>query len=228
MPRLMDSLGNTLGDLTESVADSIKDKMDDFEKPIIIDIKGIKRAGSDCYNAAKDTSELCTTTIERAKEMVSFGDEIKSTLSSFKGGVNASTFETIQDLVDGDQVKAATALAADMDVIALECVEKSVKMIESMERGVDALPDIIEASVENKMDAAAEKGARDGDPALPDVDADVRELEERIVEVDSVNLFTVMKSGSYSHSFVSIFYCCTCTHTVQVSMRLQRWRQREI
>jgi hypothetical protein len=204
MPRLIDTLGNTIGHLTDSMTDSIKDKLEDIDKPIIIDIKGITRAGSDCYNAAKDTSELCITTIERAKEMVSFGDEIKSTLSSFAtgGGVNADTFQTIQDLVDGDQVKAATALAADMDKIALECVDKSVKMIESMERGVDALPDFVESRVENKMDAAAEKGARDGDPEFPNVDQDVRELQERIREVDSVNLFTVMKSGV--HAFTSL------------------------
>jgi len=83
--------------------------------------------------------------------MVEFGNSIKATLDSFKGGINADTFATIQDLVDGDQVKKAMALAADMDVIALDCVEKSIAMIESMERGVDALPDVIEARVENKV-----------------------------------------------------------------------------
>lgn len=191
----MSRLMNSIGGLADSITDKIETTIDGIDKPIIIDIKGIRRAGSDCYTAARETSDLCTTTIERATTMVQFGDDIKSTLTSFQGGINADTFRTIQDLVDGDQVKAATALAADLDVLALECVEKSVKMIDSMERGVDALPDVIEDRVENKMEAAAEKGASEGDPEMPNVDDDVRELEECITEVDSVNLFTVMKSG---------------------------------
>lgn len=195
MSRFVDSIGG----LANSIGDFVEEKVEGIDKPIIIDIKGIRRAGSDCYTSAKDTTELCTTTIERAQKMVNFGNDIKATLTSFQrsggGGITADTFATIQDLVDGDQVKEATALAADLDILALKCVDKSVDMIDAMERGVDALPDVIEARVENKMEAAAEKGALEGDPEMPHVDKDVKDLEGCIDEINHVTLFTVMKSG---------------------------------
>lgn len=185
----------SLVEKVNNLADSIKDKVDDIDKPIIIDVKAIKRAGSDCLESAKQTSELCSSTIEKARQMSSFGDDVRRTLDSFSGGVDAETFETIRDLIDGDKVRAATVLARDVDVLAVSCVEKSVDMIDAMERGVDALPDFIENRIEDKLERAVEKGSRDGDPDLPNVESDIKELTNRIDAVEKVNLFTIMKSG---------------------------------
>ena len=64
--------------------------------------------------------------------MVSFGLELKDTLDGLtegghgeRGVVEASKFEVIKDLVDGDRIRAATALAGELGQLALECVDKS-------------------------------------------------------------------------------------------------------
>ena len=144
--------------------------------------------------------------------MVSFGQELQTTLddvvrssSSSKkkknkgrggGGIDASKFAIIQDLVDGDRIKSATKLAQELSDLSLKCVDKSQEMMGSMERGIDALPDVIEPFVENKMNKATSRGAKRGDPELPDVEGSVRELQTLVKDVETVNLFTVVKSGS--------------------------------
>lgn len=195
MGRFLDNIGNFAGSIKEKTGDVIELIDDNFDKPIIIDIKGIKRAGGECHTTARETSELCDETVTKAREMVDFGLEIKSTLDGFDGGISASTFAIIKDLIDGDKMRAAMSLAGELDDLALACVEKSVAMIEAMERGIDTLPDVIENRVENRMEAAFEEGGKEGDPELPDIEPDVRELETCVDGVRDVNLFTVMKSG---------------------------------
>jgi len=67
--------------------------------------------------------------------------------------------------------------------------------MEAIELGIDTLPDFIEDHIEDKMDRAAEKGGKEGDPDLPDVETHSRELQTLISDVEGVNLFTVMSSG---------------------------------
>jgi len=194
-------LADSIKDATENVIDKIDDK---FDMPIIIDFVGIKRAGDECYTSARETSGLCQITIEKANEMVSFGQELSSTLngicnnnsnSSRSRGIDASKFAIIQDLVDGDRMKAATQLANELSELSLECVTKSTDMISSMERGIDALPDVIEPFVQNKMDKSTKKGSKKNDPTLPDIDRSVSNMKQLISDVEDVNLLTIVPSG---------------------------------
>ena len=123
---------------------------------IFIDFVGIKRAGDECYTTARETSGLCRITIEKANEMVQFGQELQTTLDDVTGSstskssssrgigsMDASKFAIIQDLMDGDRIQSATNLARELSELSLKCVDKSQEMILSMERGIDALPDAI-------------------------------------------------------------------------------------
>mmetsp|Transcript_18016 Transcript_18016/g.50004 ORF Transcript_18016/g.50004 Transcript_18016/m.50004 type:complete len:611 (+) Transcript_18016:156-1988(+) len=186
--------GDTLKDAAGNVIDKIDDKID---MPIIIDVVGIKRAGAECYTKARESSALCKTTIEKAHEMVTFGQELQTTLDdASRGDMNASTFETIRELVEGDKIHAATQLAKELSGLSLNCVETSQEMIVSMEKGIDALPDIVEPFVNHKRKLAAKKGHRKGDPKLPDVEASVSELSSLVSDVEKVRLSTVVEKGS--------------------------------
>ena len=198
-----------IGDFVEDRVDDVKDaydKVDDFvdeNRPIIININGIRNAGRDCHNNARETSELCVETVAKAREMVDFGLEIKASLTGMTAGgssdsntvVQSSALETIKDLIDGDKMKAAMALAGELDGLALKCVDRSVAMIDAMDEAVDALPDIVENRIENKVEKAAEKGRRDGDPELPDIGPDVEELERCVAAVRDVKLVTAFDAG---------------------------------
>jgi len=205
MPRNFGSKLAKFGDSLKNAAENVLDKIDDkVDLPIVIDFVGIKKAGDDCYSKARETSGLCKITIEKAHEMVSFGRELQATLDDAvggmgkrsgtrsRGGLDASKFAIIQDLVDGDKMKDATKLAKDLSDLSLECVDKSQEMIAAMKGGIEALPDSIEPFVEHKL----AKGSRKGDPKLPDVQRSVRELKGLVEDVEAVNLFTVVERGS--------------------------------
>jgi len=211
MPNMFASHLASLGESLKGAAGNVIDKMDDkIDMPIIIDVVGIKRAGEECYTTARETSGLCKTTIEKAHEMVSFGQELQTTLddvcqsaASGAGSRNrgsnsfdASKFETIRELVQGSKMQSATLLAKELSTLSLQCVYKSQDMMASMEKGIDALPDIVEPFVENKLKRASKRGQREGDPELPDVEASVNELQALVTDVETVGLFTVVKRGS--------------------------------
>ena len=87
----------------------------------------MKDAGGAVYESSRETSDLCRETVGKAAEVVSFGMELKDTLDglSADGTLEADKFAVIQDLVDGDRIRAATALAGDLGGLALRCVDKS-------------------------------------------------------------------------------------------------------
>jgi hypothetical protein len=111
-------------DLVEQVADAVGNV--DFGPAV----SSLKEAGMSANSLAKETTELCLSTQSKSEQMSSFCDELKDTLTGFdEGGVNAEAFETIQELMSGEKVQSAMALAKDMNVDALKCVEKSVEMV---------------------------------------------------------------------------------------------------
>eukprot|EP00588_Corethron_pennatum_P023324 CAMPEP_0194330084 /NCGR_PEP_ID=MMETSP0171-20130528/50520_1 /TAXON_ID=218684 /ORGANISM="Corethron pennatum, Strain L29A3" /LENGTH=616 /DNA_ID=CAMNT_0039091031 /DNA_START=34 /DNA_END=1881 /DNA_ORIENTATION=+ len=203
MPRIFGSKLASFGDSLKDAAEIVINKIDDkIDMPIIIDFVGIKTAGEECYSTARETSGLCRVTIEKAQEMVAFGQELQTTLDNVCPNRNsnkkmdASKFEIIRELVEGDRIQSATQLAQDLGRLSLQCVEKSGDMMAAMEKGIDALPDVVQPFVDNKMKSAQKKGAKKGDPALPDVDGSVRELQTLVADVETVTLFTVVGRGS--------------------------------
>ena len=98
------------------------------------DINGIKRAGGAVHTTSRETSDLCHTTMDKTSEIIAFGLELKETLDGLSedGTLEASKFEIIKDLVDGDRIRAATALAGELGDLALQCVDKSREFMLSL------------------------------------------------------------------------------------------------
>ena len=156
----------------------------------------MKRAGAKCADTAQETSTLCDTTVTKARQMVEFGMAMNQTLLDVdEGGLSANKFATIQGLCSGDKLKSAWKLATELDDLAIQCVNQSVEMIDSIEKGIETLPDIFEDRIDQNLEQATKEGSRQGDPELRDISPDMEELERAVKNIEEVNLFTVMKSG---------------------------------
>jgi hypothetical protein len=46
------------------------------------------------------------------------------------------------------------------------------------------------------MNKASSRGAKNGDPELPDIDQSVNDMKRLVIDIQDVNLFTIVKSGS--------------------------------
>mmetsp|Transcript_45613 Transcript_45613/g.138612 ORF Transcript_45613/g.138612 Transcript_45613/m.138612 type:complete len:561 (-) Transcript_45613:69-1751(-) len=181
-------VNRSLGDFAES----IKGKIDDVAESLHFDAGDAKRAGRDCHTAALDASALCSETISKATNMVDFANEIRSTLRAVSNGrPDASALKTIRDLVDGDRVKKATALATDLKKLSLQCVSHSVAMTTAMDRGMASLPDIIEDKIESKV----KKSMKREDSQIRDIEEDLQEVSKCVASCKDANLFTVTKVG---------------------------------
>jgi hypothetical protein len=112
-------------DLVEQITDAVGNV--DFGPAVC----SLKEAGKSANSLAKETIELCLSTKSKSEQMSSFCGELKDTLAGVDegGGVNADAFETIQELMSGEKVQSAMALAKDMNVDALKCVDKSIEMV---------------------------------------------------------------------------------------------------
>jgi len=178
-----------IGSFAAGVIDSIKD--------VVVDINGIKQAGCDCYNSASETTTICDTTKSKTTEMINFGLEMKSAMSAFTDGAGtrgSRDITAVSRAISTDDLTAALKTVTEMDDLALACVNQSLKMIDSINAGVDSLPDVLEKSIDRRMENAKQNGSDDGDPALLDLDEDCRELERATDSVVGMNPFTAIDS----------------------------------
>jgi len=199
---------NSLKDKAGSFIDRIDDKLDDVGDNFEFDFVGIKKAGEDTFRHAASTNGLCEITITKAKELVAYGQELSSALHDVSGGdgdddtsrgmslnMNPLKMATIMDLLDGDKIKSSMKLSRELSESSQEMISSSQAMIASMESGIDALPDAIESHVENKMNKAQSKGAKPGDPKIPDIDENISALKQLTGDIQDVNLLTVVPSS---------------------------------
>ena len=176
-----------LGSFVGGVKDSIKQNL-------AIDIKGIKQAGAECHSAARETSTICTTTTSKAGQLVGFGLEMKSALDGFSDGIDAQDFAAIGAVLGSDKMRGALSLATEMDDLAIACAKQSVKMIDTIDTGIETLPDVLEKNLDKRMDNAKEKGSKEGDPDIPNIEGDVRALEDTVRDVHGANPLNAIDS----------------------------------
>lgn len=122
-----------LGSFVGGVKDSLKENF-------AIDIDGIKKAGSECHTAARETSTICNTTTTKAGQLVAFGLEMKAALDGFRDGIDATDFAALGTVLGSDKMCDALSLATDMDDLAIACAKQSVKMIDTIDTGIETLP----------------------------------------------------------------------------------------
>jgi len=183
------------GDVVKGVVDDVKDTL---KEHLDINVDGIKQAGNECCTAARETSKICTTTVSKAVKLVAFSLEMKHVLDGFRDGIDANDLDALGKILGGDKMNPAVSLAREMDDLALACTEQSVKMIDTMDKGIKILPDVLEDNLDKRMEKAKEDGYKDEDPELPDIEESVRTLETLAVDVNNcspVNMITVLRNA---------------------------------
>lgn len=184
-----------LGSFVGGVTDSIKQNL-------AIDIKGMKQAGAECHSAARETSTICTTTTSKAGQLVAFGLEMKSALDGFNDGIDAQDFAAIGNVLASDKMRGALSLASEMDDLAIKCAKQSVKMIDTIDTGIETLPDILEKNLDKRTENAKQKGSKEGDPDIPNLEEDVRSLQEATRGVQGANPLNAI--NSFQNAFEGI------------------------
>ncbi|CAB9527464.1 expressed unknown protein [Seminavis robusta] len=208
MPKWWQTAVGKVGDAIEDVGDAIEDAAEDVwdagedlvkNGTCYKTVSKLHQNGSECYQLAVETSELCETTQQRGNDMIEFGSEITETLHGFSTKMDVETLETIKDLMDGDRLRESMQLAKDMDDIALSCVDKSVRMMEIMEETMDTVPPPIQKMI-NKMagndDAEAIQEKERSMEILSTLDQDLDDVKFCIDALMHLNIATALKVGT--------------------------------
>jgi hypothetical protein len=157
-----------------------------------------------CNSVAKQTVQLCSSTLDTGKDLVACGESIQSSLLGAATDLSPESFAVIADLIDGDKAREARDLAIAMKDRSAECISLSARMIDSLEECVDALPDFIESYVEKRAGESMTKDDSDGltpeerELATRGIDEDAEELTRCIDAIESSNLLTAIEAGTRS------------------------------
>lgn len=212
MPRWLQKVGR----FAERIADKVKEEVTEEVSERIgsatggscdlgATASGLMAKGAQCAAISRETIAICDATATKRQQMMDFGAEIQATLSKFGGkmsdgesssSVDASILETVKELTSGDNIKAAMELAQGLDVAALQCVEKSIQMINLMEEGMDCLPQYIQNMIEGQA-AASEGDDKDDDVGaiLKGLDRDMDDVKTCIDSIQQMNLVTALTVG---------------------------------
>lgn len=182
-----------------SMLSSVKDK---FKESFAFDAEAIKNAGKECHLSAKETTSICNTTSTKAEELVAYGSQMKSALGVFQDGLNLQDISSIHEIISNDKLQNALSLANEIDDLAISCARQSIKMIDAIDSGIESLPDVLEKNVNNRMELAQQKGSKESDRTIPDIEKDVRELEIASDDVFNVNPFNAIET--YQKAFDEI------------------------
>lgn len=158
-------------------------------------VRAIQERGSACSQLASETVELCITTQSKSQQMIDFGRDIQSSLEGFRGTMDASALETIKDLTDGAKLEQAKSIAQGLDQIALDCIDKSVQMIDLMEDSMDALPDSVEGMIEEYAKQLDSDDDTTAASSLRGIDQDLDDVQNCIQAMQQLNLATAFQIG---------------------------------
>ena len=196
---------NFINSIKDNIED-IKDKIDDANfdghrignfvndlsciDEIITNIK-------ECHTSATRTVELCTETLKSGSSLVTCGETIASSLLA--GKMDPESFKVIADLIDGDMSKQARSLAVNMKDDSTECISLAVKMVDSLQKSVDALPNFMENFVEGEAEKKLlEEGLTTEERELADsetTDSAERELKSCVTAIEELKLLTAIDAG---------------------------------
>lgn len=202
MPRWLKKVGKFADKITDSVVERVTEKISS-ELGNIDDlgpaVSKLNETASQCHDTARETVEICSATEGKRQAMIDFASEIQSTMSGLKNA-DASVLETIKQLTDGQRIESAIALARGLDETAIQCVEKSIKLIDTMEDGMDSLPEVVQKAIEHAAGSDDDDGDDDHDghediDLLKDFDRDIADVKTCIDSLQHMNLVTAFKVG---------------------------------
>ena len=167
-----------------------------------------------CHTSATQTLDLCTSTLTTSKQLVSCGQSIQHSLVGAASNLDAESFAVIADLIDGDKTKEAKELAIAMKGKSTECISLSMQMINSLEKCVDALPDVIESYIEKKAQQSItnELTVEEREMANNGIEDDVNELSRCIDAIENLKLLTAIDAGT--NAFNAIKQKSTLCHRI--------------
>jgi hypothetical protein len=196
-----------VGRLADKVYDKVRDKVQEevTERCDWVDdwsenVQAFLAKGRECAALSRETMVICDTTMTKRQQMIDFGAEIQATLTKFTseepGEKNSasSLLTTIQELTTGDKVKAAMEIAQGLDVVAMQCVEKSKAMIDAMEDGMDCFPPALQNIIEQR---AQQDDDQDDNvqELLKDLDLDMTDIQTCVESIQQMNLATALTVG---------------------------------
>ena len=177
----------------DQVVDKVQEQLEEHVSSVdwTQAVETLATQGTACATASRETVAICDATEEKREQMIAFAAEIQSTLSNFH---DANALETIRDLTAGDKVRQAMELAKGLDEAALACVDKSTQMMESMEAGMDSLPEVVQLALEK---AAGEDSDEDDEEEelLEGLERDMEDVKTCIRSIKELNLGTALKVG---------------------------------
>jgi hypothetical protein len=198
-----------VGRLADKVYDKVRDKVkeevtercdwvDDWSE----NVQAFLAKGRECAALSRETVAICDTTMTKRQQMIDFGEEIQATLTKFTSGETgdknsaSSLLTTIKELTAGDKVKAAMEIAQGLDVVAMQCVEKSKAMIDAMEDGMDCFPPALQNIIEQRAQAQQDDDKDDNvQELLKDLDRDMNDVQTCIESIQNMNLATALTVG---------------------------------
>ena len=196
---------NFINSIKDNIED-IKDKIDDANFDghrignFVDDLSCIDEVIAnvkECHTSAFRTVELCTETLKSGSSLVKCGETIASSLLS--GKMDPESFEVIADLIDGDMSKQARSLAVNMKDDSTECISLAVKMVDSLQKSVDALPNFMENFVEGEAEKKLlEEGLTHEERELAGgkiTDSAERELKSCVTAIEELKLLTAIDAG---------------------------------
>jgi hypothetical protein len=155
------------------------------------DLNGLYTAGENAKKLAEELIKLCESTLSRSLDVLDFAAEIKDTLSSLKGGINLKSIKAILELIDSDKMRNSITLVRDLDGLAIDCVDKSTVMKETVERGTKSIPNFLQFE-----DKTFYSDLEEGKKALQELETDITDLESCAQSMRTLSIFSAASEGS--------------------------------
>ena len=128
MPNWFKKTLHAVGDAIDDLRDDMMDQWEDLD--FTPNLEQLTEAGAKSNTLARETIELCLSTHSKSLQMMEFCTDLKETFeTTTRGGIQADTLDTIQDLLSGEKLQNAMELAKEMSQSAGTCIERSVAMV---------------------------------------------------------------------------------------------------
>lgn len=154
------------------------------------DLHELFNAGTQATKLAEELMQLSSNTQTRSLNVLGFAGEIKESFSGLNSKLDPSTFKKIMEVLNGNKMKETMKLASEMDDLALECVNKSISMKETVTRGTASLP----SSLKDER-SSDDTDVEDGEQELADIGRDITDLEGCVSSLRTMNIFSAATKG---------------------------------
>ena len=155
------------------------------------EMSGLLMAGMKTTRLAEEMMELSIATQARGQKVVGLVHEIQGAFSGLNRKLNAASFQAVMNTLNGDKMKDAIATAREMDDLALNCLNKSSQMKETMVQGTRSLQGTAKGDG-SECDTDSDTSEHE----LSDLEADIVEIEQCNKDIHTMTVFSAAKKGT--------------------------------